>query len=414
MPVRGSFHPRGRDPERSARSGAAGGVLARTSASAAAETPPGPGAAALPLVSVILAVRNEAGSLAESLASLRAQQTSGFAWEILAIDGDSTDGTREILEEIASRDSRVRVLRNEKRRTPFAFNLGLREARGEFVAILGAHTLYAPDYLAVCLQELRARDAGGCGGRVLTTPAAETLAARLVAAVLSHPFGSSRKSFRTQREGFVDTVNYPVLRKSALLEAGGYDEDLLRNQDNDMNQKLRERGQKLYCTWKTRCFYRPKGTLGELMAYARGNGFWNVVSWRKNRAAMGARHFIPFLFLAALLVTGVLALGGQLRGGPYATLAAAPFVLLLGFYFAAAGAAALQSALRQRWAGALCLPAVFFGFHLSYGWGTLQAILAGAKPGAAPSRGVGDRPDSAEARTRPARGGVGQPTMEGR
>lgn len=384
----------------------------------ASDAPSDKGSCARPLVSVILAVRNEAPTIGLCLSSLLEQETLDFDLEILAIDGNSNDGTWELLLEAASHDSRIRVLRNEKQRTPFAFNLGLREARGEFVAILGAHTLYARNYLSVCLQELMAQGAVACGGRVITEPAGSALEARLVATALCHPFGSSRKSFRTQREGFVDTVNYPVMRKSALIEVGGYDEELLRNQDNDMNQRLREQGHRLHCTWKTRCIYHPKATVRELMAYAYGNGYWNVVSWKKNRAAMGARHFIPFLFVVALVCASAVALAGVFLQTPYAELAAAPLVLLLCFYGAAASAGAIQTATRQKWPGALWLAVVFFVFHLSYGFGTLRAILAGARPQSAGLRRIGERPDYRpdyqEVRMNGVRGPIGAPTTEDR
>ena len=144
-------------------------------------------------------------------------------------DGKSVDGTREILEKIAARDSRVKLLVNEKTRIPFAFNLGLQEAKGKCVCIFGAHTFYRKDYISVCLKELIAHHAVGCGGRVVTLHSDQTTQARLVAWAMGHPFGSSRKSFRAQAEGYVDTVNYPIIFKEALLEVGGYDEQLARN-----------------------------------------------------------------------------------------------------------------------------------------------------------------------------------------
>ncbi len=328
-----------------------------------------------PMVSVILATYNEAGHIEQCMTSLLKQETPGFDLEILAIDGKSRDGTLELLRRVAARDPRVRVLVNEKRRTPFAFNLGLREARGEYVCIFGAHTIYTKDYIAACLAELKAQGAVGCGGRVVTRPANPSRQARLVAWALSHPFGSSRKSFRTQPEGFVDTVNYPVMRKQALLEAGGYSEKLARNQDNDLNQKLRARGHQLYCTWKTRCTYHPNSTLRDLFRYARGNGFWNVVSLEHNAESMGARHFIPFLFLLGLLATAVLGVAGIFLPAPYRLMASVPFFGLLGLHLGAAKIAACQVAVRERSAEALWLPGIFLGFHVAYGYGSLVGLI---------------------------------------
>lgn len=337
-----------------------------------------------PMVSVVLATYNESKSIESCLASILAQQTysplvGAFEIEVLIVDGLSTDGTRAIADRCAAGDARVHVIDNPKRRAPFAFNLGLRHARGEYVCIFGAHTLYREDYIAVCLGELVRRNAAACGGRVITMPANSSLSAHLAAWALRHRFGSSGKSFRTQCEGPVDTVNYAVFRRDLALAAGGYDEDLLRNQDNDLNQKLRSAGYELWCSWNTRCLYFPKATVGGLMSYGYGNGFWNAISLSKNPAAMGARHFVPFLFVMALALSLVIGLSivaaGALPHGLHPWMVFTPFAFIAGLHFAAGTAAAAQVAVCERAPGALLLPFVFFGFHVAYGTGTLRGFL---------------------------------------
>jgi GT2 family glycosyltransferase len=94
---------------------------------------------------------------------------------------------------------------------------------------------------------------------------------------------------RTQHEGFVDTIPFPVMRKAALLEVGGYDEALLRNQDNDMNQKLRAKGHRLVLTEKVHCLYYARSSLAELWRWGYQSGLWNAVSLRRNPASF--RYF---------------------------------------------------------------------------------------------------------------------------
>ncbi len=333
-----------------------------------------------PLVSIVLAAYNEAKALPGCLASLLGQLTFSpsvgrFDIEVIAVDGMSSDDTRAILARYAAGDSRLRVVDNPRRRAPFAFNLGLRHARGQYVCIFGAHTVYNRDYVAVCLSELLAHNAAACGGRVMTVPAGSGLGARLAAWTMSHPFGSSRKSFRTQAEGSVDTVNYAVFRRDLALAAGGYDEDLLRNQDNDLNQKLRAGGFVLWCTWKTHCLYFPKGTVRDLFRYAYGNGLWNVVSLQKNPSSMGARHFVPFLFIVCLGLAALVAVAGAVGLVPDARMAWAPLAALLALHLGLGAVAGAQLAVRERSPGALLLPFVFLGFHFSYGFGTLRGFL---------------------------------------
>lgn len=333
-----------------------------------------------PMVSVILATYNEEKSIENCLASILEQETRNvfageFDLEVLVVDGMSTDRTRALLDRYAAGDPRLRVLNNPRRRAPFAFNIGLRAAHGDYVCILGAHSVYRCDYIAVCLDELAAHNAAACGGRVCTVPANSSLSARLCAWAMSHPFGSSGKSFRTQREGPVDTINYAVFRRDLVLDAGGYDEKLLRNQDNDLNQKLRALGYDLWCTWKTDCSYCPQATVRGLLRYGYGNGFWNALSLARNRSAMGIRHFVPFLFVVALGLAALLAIAGALAPAVPAWMAIAPLAVIAGLHLGLGSVAAVQIAARERCPAALLLPFVFWGFHMAYGFGTLRGFL---------------------------------------
>ena len=333
-----------------------------------------------PLVSVVLATFNEVHVIGRCLESILGQvlispETGPIDLEVLAVDGMSDDGTVTVLQQYAATDRRLQVLMNEKRRAPFAFNLGLRHARGEYVCIFGAHTIYREDYIVACLGELLAQGAAGCGGRVVTVPANRSLGARLSAWVMSHPFGSSRKSFRTQREGPVDTVNYPLFRRDLVLAVGGYDERLLRNQDNDLNQKLRSMGYTVWCTWKTQCHYSPKSTVKGLLSYAFGNGFWNALTFWINRDAMAARHFIPLAFVLSLLASVLLAAAAAMVPSHHVLAMALPLTLCLGLHLVVGALAAMHVSIRERSLGAWLLPPVFVAFHVAYGCGTLVGFV---------------------------------------
>jgi succinoglycan biosynthesis protein ExoA len=332
-----------------------------------------------PLVSVIMPVYNEAAHIEQVVRSLLNQSSPNFELEILTIDGKSTDGTYEALLRLAPSDSRVRLLVNERRKTPFAFNIGLKNAKGEYVCIFGAHTAYDPDYIATCLRELTSRGVVGCGGRVVTTAANDGLPARLVAACLGSSFGTSRKSFRNHPEGYADTVNYPVYLRSALLDIGGYDEELYRNQDNDLNQRLRAKDQRLFMTWQTSCKYFVQPTIRALLKYAWNTGFWNAISLKKNASAHALYHFVPGIFVLASLLSALIATAGVFLHGSYRLWSVLPLVFLLGSYFCVALMVSAGISLRKRWFAGLLLPPVFFGLHVWYGAGTLWAFLSNAK-----------------------------------
>jgi len=332
-----------------------------------------------PLVSAVVAVRNEERHIEEVLTSLLKQETSDWELEIIVVDGDSSDRTQKIVKRIASEDSRVKLAINKQRKTPYAFNLGIQEASGTYICILGAHTTYAQDYIATCLDELRIHGAAGCSGRLITRPGGDGLQARLVAWTLAHPLGTSARSMRTRAAGFADTIPYPLFRKSTLVEVGGYDTQLHRNQDNDLSQKLRARGYKLYITDKTSCEYFVSPDLVSLARYAFKNGFWNVISFKLNPASMSMRHFVPGAFVVALLF-GLLMLFYSMEITTNAQFwLQAPILALGTIYGAATIGVACHIALRERTAGALLMPIAFLILHASYGVGTLSAILSNAR-----------------------------------
>ena len=333
-----------------------------------------------PVVSAIVAVRNEERHIESVVHSLLQQDVPAFDLELIIVDGDSCDATRDIVSHVASADSRVKLIINKHRKTPYAFNLGLDNARGEYVCILGAHTIYAKNYIAACLDELKRSGAAGCSGREQVCAGGEGLQARLVAWALAHPFGTSTGSMRTRGAGFADSVPYPVFLKSALIEAGGYDTQLHRNQDNDICQKIRSRGHTLYITDKTWCEYFVSPDLLSLSRYAFRTGFWNFISLKVNPASMAPRHFVPAVFAAAALVS-LLTFGLSFSATGNARLLLRGSLPLLGVAYGIASlAAACHTALRQRSMHALLLPFSFFILHLSYGIGTLTAMVRNARP----------------------------------
>jgi glycosyltransferase involved in cell wall biosynthesis len=333
----------------------------------------------VPVVTVIMPVRDEAPILRDAVASILRQELRGFELEVIAVDGRSTDGSREILDELAAAEPRLRVLDNPHKLTPHAMNIGLRAARGEYVCICGSHAVYDNDYVAVCLEELQRHDAVGSSGRVRVEPANQSLTARLVAWSLSSPFASSGNSFRTASEGYVDSIPYPLFRKDALIELGGYNERLARNQDNDMNERLRAAGHRLYLTWRTNCMYRSREGLSKLIRYGYNNGYWNFVTLRENPRAMRPRHFVPVVFVLGtgtlFLLTGVISLldNGPNRWLPALAVASLGLHLLFGF------AASLPTVRRERSLGPLLMPFYILAFHTSYGVGMLVALVKRAR-----------------------------------
>jgi succinoglycan biosynthesis protein ExoA len=324
-------------------------------------------------ISLIVPVLNEVMHIQGTIESLLGQDAPHLTPELLFIDGGSRDGTCEILRRYARAHSSIKLLDNPRRTTPVALNIGLRAAEGEYVGILGAHASYPPDYIRICWEELQAHNAAGCSGRLLTLPANQTLGARLAAWCMGHRFASSGKSARTRPEGFANTIPYPVFRKQALIDAGGYDETLARNQDNEMNERLRANGHKLYLTARTQAAYYARPGILSLVAHAYNTGKWNGRTVRR-RGGLSLHHFVPLAFFLTLLATLAFVPVFIKRSGP-ASLSLLLLVLPIAAHLSTGILSGIETAIHQRSAGALLLPPVILAFHLAYGAGTAVGLL---------------------------------------
>lgn len=330
------------------------------------------------ILTIICPSYNEEKYIAQAIESFLKQQYHSFELEILIVDGRSTDNTKQIIEKFSKKNLSIKMIDNPMRKTPYAFNEGLKAAKGEYIAILGAHSVYAVDYLQTCFDELIRTNSAGCSGRVITEAASLSTQAKLCEWLMNNSFGVSSLSFRKMKEGYTHSVNFPVYKKKILSEMGGYNTDLERNQDNDLNQRILDAGNKLYCTWKTECIYRPPPNLKKLFNYAYRNGYWNLFSFKVHTRSMRVHHFVPFFFTSGIIILLFSGIIEYLWMGKLFLIELCAKILIT--YFVLAIIASIGSMLQKKDLRKLLLPFIFFGFHFSYGWGTIMGFLKTHKP----------------------------------
>jgi glycosyltransferase involved in cell wall biosynthesis len=332
-----------------------------------------------PTVSVVIPALNEAGFLPECLDSV-IQALSGVGGEILVVDGGSTDGTREIATQYQRREPALRVIDNPGRVTPWAFNLGIMQARSRLVAILSAHCQVDPAFFSAAIARLSAGEADIVGGPVRTEPGSPGLLGWLLAQVVSHPFGVGNSRFRvSRRAAYVDAVPFAVFRREVFDAVGLFETALVRNQDTEFFGRVARAGYRVFLDPAVGSVYRARGTLAGLLQQGFRNAYWNVRVWRQNPRAFQWRHAVPAGFTLSLCLGTILA----------TVLPAARLFLALELiaYAVAATAAGVHIAIRTGRVAALLTPPVFFLYHLVYGAGSLAGVrwLVRRPPRKAPS-----------------------------
>lgn len=318
------------------------------------------------LVSIIIPSRNEGAYIEACLQSILAQKPVEGGFEILVVDGMSEDGTREVVQKITWRDHRVRLLDNPQVIVPAAMNIGVRTARGKIIIRMDAHSEYAPDYVYRCIEEMRATGADNVGGPHRAR--GHSYLQRAIAAAHHSSFAvGGALSHNLNYEGYVDTVIYGCWHKNTLTRIGLFDEELVRNQDDELNFRLTRAGGKIWQSPKIKSWYQPRSSFKALFRQYFQYGYWKVRVIQKHRLPAAWRHLAPGLFILFGLVNLVLL--------PWVALA--PLVLLaqISIYGLASLVAAVNTARQWGWTLFPIMPLVFACFHFGYGLGFLKGFL---------------------------------------
>jgi O-antigen/teichoic acid export membrane protein/glycosyltransferase involved in cell wall biosynthesis len=319
----------------------------------------------VPAISVVIPCRNERRHIEACLISLLGQESPPDGFEVIVADGMSDDGTREVLERLSTADPRLRVVDNLQRVTPCGMNAGIRASRGRFIAILGAHNRYAPDYLRRCLEEGERTEADNVGGGMIAE--GEGYVGRAIAAAHHSPFAVGGARWHNPHyEGPVDTVFGGFYRREVFERIGLFDEELVRNQDDEFNLRLTRAGGTIWHSPYIRSWYRPRNSLFALYNQYWQYGYWKVRVIQKHRLPASVRHLVPGAFVATLL--------GLLLATPVFRPALWAEVALVGLYATGLVIASLQTALRSDYRLLPILPAVFCCYHLAYGVGFLCGL----------------------------------------
>ena len=319
-----------------------------------------------PFVSVIIPCRNEQDYIGKCLESVIMNNYPKENLEVLVVDGNSTDATRTIVRKYAAYYPYIRLLDNEKETAPCALNIGIKNAKGEIIARMDAHSSYEKEYISKCIKYLEQYNADNVGGAWISLPRKDSLVGRAIACALSCFFGVGNARYRTGQRGeprWVDTVPFGCFKKDIFNEIGYFDESLPRNEDTEFNYRLRKSGGRILLAPDIEIYYYARSALKEICRHIFDNGFKVGSSIRPKQMIFSIRHLIPLMFVLGLVFSTVFfgITGSLVIAIPYA---------LCSIYFSS------RIAIEKKDIRLIFLmPFVFFLIHFSYGIGSICGFV---------------------------------------
>jgi len=329
---------------------------------------------AQPDISIIIPCRNEKRHIVKCMDSIFASDYPSDKITVYVCDGMSNDGTDEEIRKISSNHANVILLKNKEKHTPHALNLGFSRAKTRIKIRLDAHAEIYPDYLTKCVEVLETMDKAGCaGGQIINVN--DTTTGKCISGAMSSRFGVGNAVFRTGgRAGFVDTVPFGAYKDEVFQKAGLFDEDLLRNQDDEFNFRVAKAGYGIYFDPGIKARYYVRSTFGRLFRQFFQYGYWKVYVNKKHKTITTFRQVIPFLFVLFVLSGGLLSFLEPEFGKVYAG--------VLGLYLmAAVWSACILPSKGCILSTVLAFVLMHVGYGLGYLQGTIHFIVLNKKAG---------------------------------
>ena len=309
-------------------------------------------------VSVVLPILNEERDLQESISAILAQNYSGEFEVILAL-GPSHDRTNEIAKALAAADSRVVLVDNPTGRTANGLNAAIAIAKYPIISRIDGHAEISPTYLSDATALLNKTGAVNVGG--IMAAVGKSKFERAVATAMRSALGVGSSRFHTGGvAGPADTVYLGTFKKSALLEAGGYDERFTRAQDWELNFRLRKNGGTVWFDPSLVVTYRPRSTIKALAKQYFQYGTWRRAVSRSHKGSVNLRYLAP---PTALVINSL----SFILGFVLSPL----FFLPIATYLAAIliGSLVLGKSLAEK----IILPTVLVTMHMVWGAGYLSS-----------------------------------------
>ena len=244
---------------------------------------------------------NEEKFIKKAIDSILIQKILKEDYEILIADGMSTDGTREIIKSYQTKNKNIFLLDNPKKIVSIGFNIALTQAQGDIIVRLDGHSEFAPKYFKKCIKILNNSEIF-CSGGIIEYKSSGIIGNSIRIAQSSN-FGVGGVAFRKKnsKENFVETLAFGAYKRKIFELIGGYDEELIKNQDDEFNFRMNQKGYKIWLDPGIKSYYHSRNNFKKLFTQYYYYGFYKVRVIQKRTGFSSWRHLVPGLFVLSLV-----------------------------------------------------------------------------------------------------------------
>ena len=253
------------------------------------------------MISFILPIRNEAQSISKTISSILNQKFDGKDFEIIIADGESDDGTKQIIKELEKKNKKIKLINNPEKISASGFNKGLTICMGEIIIRVDGHVELDDDYIENYYDIIKKVDADCVGGR--TIHIGKGIVGKSISLGQTSKFGVGGARFREKIEigGYVDTLAFGIYKRDLFQRFGSYDEELKKNQDDEFNFRINQKNKKIWLDPRLLSYYKTRSSYFELFNQYFQYGFYKVRVIQKRRGIASLRHIVPALFCSSII-----------------------------------------------------------------------------------------------------------------
>lgn len=325
----------------------------------------------IPFISIVIPVLNEESFILKCIESLMTQDIGPDSFELIIVDGGSTDKTIEIVKQYKAANKNIKLIHNSKKYTPFAFNLGIKHSSesAKYIAFLNSHAEYSKDRLSKSIHFLKSYNVDAVGGRSIAKSRNNSTLGKAMSLVLRSIFstGSTFRSESTEIK-LADTASGTLYTKEIINKIGLFNERLICSQDIEYNKRLKKIGGKLLYVPELVTYYKSRADLKSFITHTIRNGQWAILPFKYSSIIpVSIRHVSPliitllFLFLILLSLLQYISI----------------YIPLTMFLLYAIANLLVSTTIAVKKKRLVLIPFLFFSFfsfHAAYALGSLMAL----------------------------------------